>query len=793
MNSISQSPASAARRPTWHFVYFALAAVEFSAIGASLYLNYWLSESFARSVQVNRTWSDRLAQFSELSHLAMAVNAPGNEIFESSDVSKETRRLHAANSEFATRLRQVRAELRGTVEPGVSELLLSDAEIVGRTVQAMAEDAQKIFDHFTAGDRDAAGSRMAFMDRRLTESNEALASMSHRARVIQLERFREQALQSRLITGFQYALGGAVVAIVLGVIAHARRLVKHAAVEVAANERHLNELEEAMAQAEASRMIAEEALQRAEADRLAANDARDAAEVARLKAEEATKAKSAFLANMSHELRTPMNAIIGYSEMLEEEAEDRDLPDLIPDLKKIQGAGRHLLSLINDILDLAKIESGKMTLFLEEFIVNEMLDDVAGTVLPLVEKNGNRLTIDCPESIGRMHADLTKVRQSLFNMLSNAAKFTKKGSIRLTAMREEPEDGSGLQIVFRVSDTGIGMTPEQLNRLFEAFTQADDSTTRKYGGTGLGLAITRKFCEMMGGCVTVESEYGRGTTFTIRVPVRVRKEDEPLLTLPAEFAAKSNSIAFVPNTVLVVDDDPNVQDLMSRTLIKEGFHVVCATNGEDALRLARQHRPVAITLDVLLPGRDGWSILREFKDTIDLRNIPIVMVSVTNDQTLAYSLGVEGYLTKPVDREKLIATLGKFRNAEDASHILIVDNDDRTREMISHSVAGDGSTVSVARNGVEGLARMTEHIPDLILLDLIMPVLDGFEFLRLKSQQPAWRDIPVVVVTAKELTGDDRKRLDGFVSNILPKGSVPHDQLLTQVKSQIVNCVRSKA
>lgn len=792
-HSLSQPRSSALRRPKWHFVYFVLAAFDVVAISASLFLNHSLSESFAASVQVNRVWSDRLAGFAELSQLAIAANAPGNDIFDSTDVRHESQRLLNAEDEFQKKLRQVQQELEAGIDSETLPQLQVDAATAANSVRLMTIEARLIFDHFTAGDRDAAGRRMATMDRHLAEANGALASMSHRTRAIQLEQFHKQALQARTVATFQYVIGGAVVAIVLGVFAHGRRLLLNATAETLANEHHLRELEEAMSKAEASQLVAEEAFHRSEKDRHSANEAREAAEAARQQAEEATKAKSTFLANMSHELRTPMNAIIGYSEMLEEEAEDRDIPDLIPDLKKIQGAGRHLLSLINDILDLSKIEAGKMTLFLEAFSVREMLDDVAGTVLPLIEKNGNRLTIDCPETIGHMHADLTKVRQSLFNLLSNAAKFTKQGSIHLTAMREEPEDGSGMQIVFRVSDTGIGMTPEQQQKLFEAFTQADDSTTRKYGGTGLGLAITRKFCEMMGGSINVESELSYGTTFLIRVPVRVRKQDEPLFSLPMEISGGSEANAFVANTVLVVDDDPTVQDLMNRMLTKEGFHVIAASNGEEAMRLARRHAPVAITLDVLMPGRDGWAVLREFKESVDLCHIPVIMISITNDQTLAYSLGVDAYLTKPVERDKLVAALSKYRNSEDASHVLIVDDDDGIREMMSRSVKKEGSTVSLAKNGVEGLARIAEHRPDVILLDLMMPVLDGFEFLQLKHQQPAWRDIPVVVMTAKDLTTDDRKRLNGLVSNIVVKGLLPQAQLMSQVKSQIVNCVRSKA
>jgi signal transduction histidine kinase len=246
-------------------------------------------------------------------------------------------------------------------------------------------------------------------------------------------------------------------------------------------------------------------------------------------AEHASTAKSQFLANMSHELRTPLNAIIGYSEMLEEQARDLDEQEFVPDLGKIRGAGKHLLGLINDILDLSKIEAGKMTLCVEDFDVPSLVKEVAATVQPLMHKNGNQLEIDCPTDLGAMHADVTKVRQTLFNLLSNASKFTNEGVVRLSARREEAaregdsQDGiHGSRIIFHVQDTGIGMTPEQMKRLFEAFSQADSSTSRKYGGTGLGLAISRKFCRMMGGDLTVTSEAAKGSVFTVTLPAEVQ-------------------------------------------------------------------------------------------------------------------------------------------------------------------------------------------------------------------------------------------------------------------------------
>jgi signal transduction histidine kinase len=323
---------------------------------------------------------------------------------------------------------------------------------------------------------------------------------------------------------------------------------------------------------------------------------------ARDAADDANRTKSGFLANMSHELRTPLNAIIGYSEILQEDAADRDDKAPIEDLQKIESAGRHLLGLINNILDLSKIEAGKMDVFIESFDIQALVKEALSIVKPLADKSGNVIEVICPADIGGLRSDQTKVKQCLLNLLSNANKFTSKGTLTLTVARE-----GGSRVCFRVSDTGIGMTQEQLGRLFEAFSQADASTTKRFGGTGLGLAITKHFCTMLGGDVTVESTPGTGSTFTIRLP---DQDAAPVaVESPTPVAVASDGRA----TVLVVDDDPSVRGLLVKTLEKEGYRVISAGNGVEALALAREHRPQAITLDVLMPQMDGWGALKELK------------------------------------------------------------------------------------------------------------------------------------------------------------------------------------
>jgi signal transduction histidine kinase/CheY-like chemotaxis protein len=362
-------------------------------------------------------------------------------------------------------------------------------------------------------------------------------------------------------------------------------------------------------------------------------------------AEAANAAKSGFLASMSHELRTPLNAILGYSEMLQEDAADNGHEDMIPDLQKIQSAGRHLLTLINEVLDLSKIEAGKMELYLETVEVNKVVEDVATTVRPLVERNGNRLEIRVEGEPGSLRADATRLRQVLLNLLSNAAKFTERGVITLGVEREADA------MVFRVSDTGIGMTAEQLGRLFEAFTQAEAATTSKYGGTGLGLALSRKFCQLMGGDVTVTSEPGIGSTFTARVPLQGAAADD----LPAASIGAGTA-----GTVLVIDDDAAARNILVRSLGKVGFRVVEAASGEAGLRLAVESRPDAITLDVVMPGMDGWAVLTRLKADPALADIPVIMLTIMDEKHLGFTLGAAEYLTKPINRQRLTAVIQKY-------------------------------------------------------------------------------------------------------------------------------------
>ncbi|HWE75534.1 MAG TPA: PAS-domain containing protein [Stellaceae bacterium] len=494
-------------------------------------------------------------------------------------------------------------------------------------------------------------------------------------------------------------------------------------------------------------------------------------------AEAASRTKSDFLANMSHELRTPLNAIIGYSQMLQEEAGDDGHDDYLPDLSKIENAGTHLLNLINGILDLSKIEAGRMTVFIEKVTVPSVLAEVRGIIDPLAAKNGNKLVIDCANDVGAIDSDITKLKQSLLNLLSNASKFTKDGTVTLSVTRRH--DGTGDTVDFVVKDTGIGMTPEQTAKLFQAFAQADSSTTRKYGGTGLGLAITRHFARMLGGDVTVASEVGKGSVFTLSLPAQEARAviedttDKPKMSGNAEGDV----------TVLVVDDDEAVHETVGAMLGREGYRVLHARSGAEALTMAREFRPDAITLDVMMPQMDGWSVLSAFKADPVLCDIPVTIVTMLNDRAIALSLGASGFLTKPIDWQRLNATLRQYGHKNLDGTVLLIDDDAEIRAMTRQMLERIGMTVAEAGNGKEGLAWLETHqLPSIILLDLMMPVMDGFEFLDHMQQKDAWTGVPVIVVTAMELGAEELDLLQNATRKVIAKGATTGVDIRTAIR-----------
>jgi signal transduction histidine kinase/CheY-like chemotaxis protein/HAMP domain-containing protein len=499
-------------------------------------------------------------------------------------------------------------------------------------------------------------------------------------------------------------------------------------------------------------------------------------EQARELSEVANRTKSQFLANMSHELRTPLNAIIGYSEILQEDAADGGQEHFVTDLKKIEGAGRHLLGLINDILDLSKVEAGKMEVFIEEIDIPSLLEEVGAIIRPLVAKSGNTLELRVAPEIGSIRTDRTKVKQCLLNVLSNASKFTQNGKLTLAIERT---DRATVQMT--ISDTGIGMSPEQLGRLFQAFNQADASTTKKFGGTGLGLAITRHFCRLLGGDISVASQVGEGSTFTIVIPDQAAGPPQPeatseLSTDPTPSPQEDSAI-----TVLIVDDDAASRDLLTTNLRREGYRTVQARGGDEALELALKLRPDAITLDVLMPKTDGWAVLGALKANPELCDIPVIMVTVAPDRGIGLSLGAAEVMTKPVDRAELTALLRHLLSRD--GPILLVEDDPATRETVRSTIEKMGLTVAEVTNGRLALSWLAENpAPALILLDLLMPEMDGFEFLDTFNSRADWRHVPVVVITAKQLTAAERGLL--AVRTVIEKGnSIDRDIAAAIVKA----------
>ena len=511
---------------------------------------------------------------------------------------------------------------------------------------------------------------------------------------------------------------------------------------------------------------------------------------AKTAAEEANRSKSQFLANMSHELRTPLNAIIGYSELLREEAEDSGQQNFIGDLKKIEKAGKHLLELINGVLDIAKIEAGKMEIHTETFDVAAMIQDVGATVAPVVEKKGNRFEINCRANLGTMHTDMTKVRQSLFNLLGNAGKFTENGTVRLEAGRIK-ENGVDW-ISFSVHDTGVGMTPEQTARVFEAFIQADASTTRKFGGTGLGLAITREFSRMLGGETTVESTLGSGSVFTLRLPAELsaRASLAVLAAEPPQAELEDDGLSADHPLVLLIDDDVTIHELVRRFLHKEGFRTVCAQSGPEGLELARKLRPSIIVLDVMMPTMDGWSVLTRLKGDPEVADIPVVMLTMVDNKEMGFSLGVDDYMLKPIERSGFISVLRKYCDPQGNPVVLVVEDDPTTRELMRMSLEKDQFNVVAAANGADGLRKLATLRPAVILLDLMMPEMDGFQFTREVRANPEWKDIPIVIMTVKDINAEDRALLDGQVSSILQKGACNREELLSEISRRIMRATR---
>jgi two-component system, NtrC family, sensor kinase len=491
--------------------------------------------------------------------------------------------------------------------------------------------------------------------------------------------------------------------------------------------------------------------------------------------EMASQHKSQFLASMSHELRTPLNAIIGLTEMMVTNAARFGTEKAAEPLRRVQRAGTHLLGLINQVLDLSKIEAGKLELSPESVNLTPLIDEVIGTARQLAEQNKNHLVVESQENLGPLIVDPMRLRQILLNLLSNACKFTKQGEVTLHV--KKVVNGRNW-IEFVVADTGIGMTPAQQAKLFEEFTQADSSTARQYGGTGLGLAITRKLARMMGGDVTVTSEPGKGSIFTVRLP---GSPDSKARSVTISDGRRSPHA----DCVLVIDDDATARELIADHLKAEGFSVVTAAGGVEGLKLAKELRPTAITLDVMMPDLDGWSVLAALRQDPDLADIPVIMVTIVDEHRRGIALGAAGYLTKPIDREKLHRLVSRFRAPEPPTRVLVVEDDAVQRERMRGWLEGPEWSVREAANGREALDRLKQGKPDVILLDLMMPEMDGFAVVAALQKKADWRDIPVIVITSLDLDAKDRERLNAGVQLVLVKERFQPADLVERIRQLV--------
>ena len=490
--------------------------------------------------------------------------------------------------------------------------------------------------------------------------------------------------------------------------------------------------------------------------------------------EAAARLKSEFLANFSHEIRTPLNAITGYCDLLLRDEGARLTPHGRRDLSVIKANARTLLALINDILDLSKIEAGRAEIVKEQVELNELVDECMASVREVLKGKDVALTSDL--QVRTVFTDPLKLRQVLLNLLSNAAKFTDAGEIVVTA------EARGTQLVLAVEDTGAGIPDEQLPLIFDKFRQVDGSSRRRVGGTGRGLASVKEVSQLLGGNVTATSMLGRGSKFTVVLPnaidetSRPRRSTLPVTPLPGVTGDG-------PFTVLIIDDDPMIQHLLRGHLEAENFRVLAAVDGIEGLTLAREQRPTVIILDIHLPRLDGWTVLGELKSDPVLASIPVVMMSVEEQRARGFSFGACEYLVKPVEPDRLVNVV-KRTLLPSGGDVLVVDDDEATREMVSRHLRRAGYSTVEARDGEEALLRTRVLAPGLVILDLLMPGVDGFEVLRTMRNEGI--RTPVVVLTGKTLSAEERRILRDGLARVVQKGGSALEEVVREAKALLV-------
>lgn len=520
-------------------------------------------------------------------------------------------------------------------------------------------------------------------------------------------------------------------------------------------------------------------------------------EQARDDALQATVAKSSFLASMSHELRTPLNSIIGFTGIVM----DGEAGDLNEEQKKqlgmVYNSSRHLLGLINDILDLSKVESGKQEVSKESFEVKPLLSELYDMMVPLADNKGLKLEVSCIPSCycessneelcskacpEMLYTDRGKLKQVLINLIGNALKFTEHGSVTISCYVKE----DNLQI--QVEDTGIGIDEEHLATIFEAFQQVDFGDTRQKEGTGLGLAISHEFMALLGGSLEVKSEPGKGSIFYLNIPI----DDNVSVPIKHKVShTRDNGHSGEKKVILVVDDQADARALIKQYLERDGYDVIMSSHHDDALYQARTHKPFAITLDIMMPEPDGWSILAALKNDAETTSIPVILVTVLDEKNLGLSLGAVDYLQKPVEGPQLLAALNKIHLS--GNHILVVDDREQDAELLMTILEPHGYQVQYANSGEVALQAVDEEIPDIILLDLMMPNMSGFEVIRrIRAKDSIARDIPIIVVSAKSLTEAEQEYLQNNVEQVLVKGQFDKQTMLTEV-SRLLSTMEQQA
>ena len=486
--------------------------------------------------------------------------------------------------------------------------------------------------------------------------------------------------------------------------------------------------------------------------------------------QEADRLKSEFLARMSHELRTPMNAIVGFSKLVLRKSGKTLEKRQQENLEKVVQSANLLLQLISDILDLSKIEAGRIDIVKQYFSVDELVKNCLNTTVPLLKPGVELSTPGITDA--RFYSDPDRLRQILANLLSNAAKFTEVGTITVSAQCDD------CQLVVAVRDTGIGIPEKALETIFDEFRQAEESTTRKYGGTGLGLSISRQLARLLGGDITVQSKMESGSEFRVAIPAATGTDPKEVIESTVGVPIEGK------HRILAIDDDPDVLSLLSQEMQDEGYSVIGVTNPQEGIRKARELKPHVVTVDIRMPEMSGWEVITELKSDRATRDIPIVVVSIVDNKQMGFRLGADEYLVKPFDKDTLLRVIQSF--SAQGREILVVDDDLVVIDIVRQELEDDGWKVRGATNGMEALSAVAQKVPDVLLLDLLMPEMDGFETLRRLREQETTQDLPIIVITAKNLSPDEREELEQHTLRVIEKNGLGRDRLLAELR-QVLN------